>query len=245
MNRPFEDSMPSPAISVIVATHNMGRFLPEALDSLLRQSLSRSQFEVLVVDDGSSDDTGEVLASYSRKVKIIRQPHSGLVAAVSNGSERSRGRYLIRVDADDWVDPDMLFIGMRLLDENPTAACVISDRYEVRDKKRSRVRIDPKNLYTLVACGTLFRMSMLRQAGGYRPVYWEEYDLYLRLRQLGEFLYAPLPLYFYRKHSSSMTHKAQERRRGWRQLLDCWGAQALLAAGDHEELRSVLEEHDP
>ena len=221
----------------------MGRFLPAALDSLLAQTLPREKFEIIVVDDGSTDSTAEVLSRYARKVMVLSQPNRcGLVPSVNRALRRARGRYFIRVDADDQVAPDILQLGQRLLSANPDAAAVVSDHVEVRHGKRTRKKVDPGNLYTLIACGTMFPTRLLKEIGAYRQVYWEEYDLYLRLRERGELLYLPLPLYFYRKHAASMTHKAVERKRGWQELLNCWGAKKLQAAGVNPELETVIAE---
>ncbi len=233
----------SPEVSVVVATHNMARFLPKALGSLLAQSLSRSRFEIIVVDDGSTDSTQDVLSRFAGQIRVLRQPsRRGLVPSVNQGLKQARGRYLVRVDADDEVAPDLLDLGCRLLAANPRAACVVSDRIEVRQGRRVRKKVNPGNLYTLIACGTVFPTRLLRKIGAYRPLYWEEYDLYLRLCEHGEFLYLPVPLYFYRKHARSMTHRLEERRRGWQELLGRWGAETLRSAGPNPELEAVIAE---
>jgi glycosyltransferase involved in cell wall biosynthesis len=219
----------------------MARFLPRALGSLLAQSLPRNQFEIIVVDDGSTDSTHDVLSRFAGQIRVLRQPRRrGLVPSVNQGLKQARGRYLVRVDADDDVAPDLLYLGCRLLAANPKAACVVSDRIEVRQGRRVRKRVDPSDLYTLIACGTMFPNRLLREIGGYRKLYWEEYDLYLRLRQHREFLHLPLPLYFYRKHAGSMTHRLEERRRGWQELLGRWGVETLRSAGTNRELEAVI-----
>jgi glycosyltransferase involved in cell wall biosynthesis len=232
-----------PEISVVVATHNMGRFLPNALDSLLAQSLPQHKFEIIVVDDGSTDSTKEVLSRFASRVRILRHPRRrGLVPSVNRGLQQARGRYLVRVDADDEAAPDLLYLGSRWLRANPRAACVVSDRIELRQGRRVRKKVDPENPYSLIACGSVFPTRLLRNIGHYRQLYWEEYDLYLRLREQGEFLYLPLPRYFYRKHARSMTHNQEQRKSGWRELLDCWGAETLRNAGFNPELEAVLRE---
>jgi GT2 family glycosyltransferase len=100
--------------------------------------------------------------------------------------------------------------------------------------------VDPDNLYSLIACGTLFRTELLRAIGGYRAFYWEEYDLYLRLRTQGRFLHVAAPLYTYRRHAAGMTGSRRARHEGWRQLAQIWGAQALREAGVNPELEEAL-----
>ena len=122
----------------------------------------------------------------------------------------------------------------------PTASCAVPDRYETDAEGKRLVRADPANLYSLIACGTLFRTEQLRAVGGYHSLYWEEYDLYLRLKPLGPFTRVPRPLYTYRRHQAAMTSNPETRRRGWRELAETWGAQALRAAGRHVDLEEAL-----
>src|SRR5438270_5801548 len=92
--------MPTPRVSVGLPVHNGMRFLREALESVLRQTLG--DFELLVVDDGSTDDTPEVLASVrDGRLRVLRQEHEGLVAALNRGADEARAPYLARMDADD------------------------------------------------------------------------------------------------------------------------------------------------
>ena len=96
---------------------------------------------------------------------------------------------------------------------------VVSDRYNRR---------------IVMACA-----DAVRAVGGYRPLFWEEYDLFLRLRALGPFLHLPRPLYRYRRHEGSMTADPERRRAGWRELLAAWDLASLRAAGRDEELEMI------
>ncbi len=130
--------------------------------------------------------------------------------------------------------------GGTALSDSFRACCAVPDRYEISGADRRRVSVDPENQYTLVACGTLFRTGTLRRVGGFHPFFWEEYDLYLRLKPLGSFIHVAQPLYLYRKHAGGMTHSDSRRRAGWRELAKAWGSDALRAAGSHPELELVL-----
>jgi glycosyltransferase involved in cell wall biosynthesis len=117
---------PQASISVIVPTFNSARFIREALDSILAQSLPPQQ--IIVVDDGSTDDTADVVARYrDRRIQYIRQPHSGVASARNAGLDAARGEYIAFLDADDRWRPIFLELMHAYLSENPTAAAVFSN----------------------------------------------------------------------------------------------------------------------
>lgn len=229
-----------PRVSVVMPTYNQARYLPEALECLQRQTLPLDQMEILIIDDGSTDETARILEGMGNRFRVIRQPHQGLVAGCNAGLAAARGDLLARMDSDDHVDEKWLEELVRALDSRPDACCAYPNRWEFRGQTKTQIQTGEGNLYRLIACGTLFRTQALRAVGGFRGFFWEEYDLYLRLMRIGPFLHVQQPLYAYRKHDEGMTHAADRRREGWRQLQHAWGAEALRAAGFHPELEEVL-----
>ena len=98
-----------PLVSVIIAAYNADRYLLRCLDSLRAQTLE--DYEVIVVDDGSSDGTAAIADAISEKdkrFKVIRKPNGGVASARQSGLDQAQGEYTIHVDADDWVEPSML-----------------------------------------------------------------------------------------------------------------------------------------
>jgi len=94
----------------------------------------------------------------------------------------------------------------------------------------------------LEACGVLIRTDALTAVGGFRPFFWEEYDLYLRLRGLGRFHHVAEPLYVYRRHAEAMTSRAATRVQGWIELARAWGSETLKTVGSHPELEEALRQ---
>src|SRR5829696_2931566 len=111
----------APLVSVVVPCYNQARFLGEAIESVLAQS--HPLFEVVVVDDGSTDDTSEVAARYPG-VRLVRQENRGLSGARNAGLARSRGEYVVFLDADDRLLPGALEAGVERLGANPQCAFV-------------------------------------------------------------------------------------------------------------------------
>jgi glycosyltransferase involved in cell wall biosynthesis len=225
-----------PAVSILMATHNQGQFIRQALDSVFRQSIPAKSFEVIVINDGSTDDTTQILADYSTMARIISRENRGLVESCNEGLSVARGRYFARIDSDDYVDENWLSSLLEALNRHTDACCAVPDMYELRGTATTYVKLNPDNIYTLQACGTMFRTDQLRAAGGFRPFYWEEFDLYLRLRAFGPFIHVPQPLYIYRKHPGGMTHDFSRRLEGWAELAKSWGYDHLKSVGVHEDL---------
>ena len=100
---------PVPKVSVIVAAYNAESYLCRALEGLMGQTLS--DFEVIIVDDGSSDDTGKMADQCARRdprVRVIHKSNGGVASARQAGLEKAKGEYITHVDADDWLERDML-----------------------------------------------------------------------------------------------------------------------------------------
>ncbi len=113
-----------PAVSIIIPSYNHGRFLPQALKSVLSQSFS--DFEVIVVDDGSTDDTSEIISDYLDRVKYRYQVNQGPSASRNHGMREATGEYLMFLDADDVLLPGKLEIQVKALEQHPEWGVVYS-----------------------------------------------------------------------------------------------------------------------
>ena len=182
----------TPLVSVVIPTHDQARFLSVAIDSVLGQTIGDR--EVVVVDDGSTDDPAQVVARYPQ-VRFIRQPNQGLAAARNTGLHHSLGRYLLFLDADDRLLPRAIESGLTCFDANPRAAFVsgtyrfvTADGAPISDSARDPVSDDHylaflRGNYVGMHATVLYRRQSLAAAGGFdtRLRACEDYDLYLRL----------------------------------------------------------------
>ena len=119
--------MTKPLVSVVISAYNLAEYLPAALDSALAQQGVDGAVEVIVVDDGSTDATPEVLARYGDRIRSVRQENSGLVRTVSNGLGYASGEYVALLDADDVWPADHLARHVQALRADPSVGLVYGD----------------------------------------------------------------------------------------------------------------------
>jgi glycosyltransferase involved in cell wall biosynthesis len=204
---------------VLLPARDGGRHLPECIASLEAQTCRG--FEVIAVDDGSTDDTPELLrawASRDARVRVLRQDPRGLVAALEHARAHARARYLARMDADDVAAPERLERQLDLMEARPDlTGCGCGIRYFpealIKDGARRYQEwindlIDPEQIARdlFVECPiahpTFFvRADAVAAVGGYRDLGWpEDYDLLLRLWEAGgRFAKVPAPLLHWRE----------------------------------------------
>ncbi|HYP26932.1 MAG TPA: glycosyltransferase [Blastocatellia bacterium] len=179
-------------MSVIIPCYNQGRFLGDAIESALRQSLGRP--EVIVVDDGSLDDSGQVAGGYAG-VRVIRQENRGLSAARNAGIDASTGDYLVFLDADDRLLPRALESGARCLEDHPDCAFVYGgyrliaeDGSAMASPPREGERGEPyldmlRSNYIGMHATVMYRRTVFDSVGRFDTsrAACEDYDLYLRI----------------------------------------------------------------
>lgn len=141
-----------PKVSVIIPAYNRAQFLPRAIDSVLAQTYK--DFEVLVVDDGSTDDTKKVLEQYNGKIKYFYKDNGGSSSARNHGIENSSGEYIAFLDSDDIWMPEKLSIQVDVLDKNKNVGLVYS-RMPIIDNEGKRIGYKPqdeigRNFYELL-----------------------------------------------------------------------------------------------
>ena len=252
--------MSAPRVSVLLPVRDGARFLREALDSVLAQTLA--DFELLVVDDGSTDETPEILASVGdERLCVLRQEPAGLVAALERGIGEARAPYLARMDADDVSLPCRLERQVAFLDEQSQVALVVPGVESIDEAGRPgrrvtvpdddaalRRRLLLRNPFTHGA--VVVRAAAVRQAGGYRADYGanEDYDLWRRIARDWKLGAVPGVLYRYREHSGAVTRSRVDERVESRERLrdELWRDPALLGAVgrdvDAVEARALLRE---
>lgn len=205
-----------PLVSVVIPNHNYGRFLAEAIESALRQTYPH--VELLVVDDGSTDESREVLRRYARRLRWISQPRQGVSAARNRGVRESRGELVAFLDSDDAWRPETLARQVARLDRPAVGMVCCGLEYidesgrvlgQSLPTQRGRLLREIALLRWSYAPGgsaALVRRSSLQRAGLFDEALSTsaDWDLWRRIAAHDEIEICPEPLVQYRVHAGSM-----------------------------------------
>ncbi len=212
-----------PLVSVIVPAFNAAAYLPEALNSILGQTYPH--VEVVVVNDGSTDESAAVLAQFQAqdpRVRVVHQQNLGLPSARNTGIQASHGEFLAYLDADDTIHPEKIERQLAYLQQHPETDLVYSDYCRADQDLRllseevigiKRLPLHEAYVYTNVfpVMSPLLRRTLADRVGRFDPSLRaaEDWDYWLRCERAGRFGYLPGFLSVYRIHGTQM-HKDYE-----------------------------------
>ena len=208
-----------PRVSAIIPAYNAAWCIGRAIDSVLAQTYRN--VELIVVDDGSQDDTAAILAGYGDLIRVITKPNGGLSSARNAGIQAAAGDYVAFLDADDWWHPDKLVRQVGLMERRPELV-FCSTRTSVQTPDGAPLpdwccaRDNPSTLaaifgtHALVAgsgSSVMARQAALKQAGGFDTSLrsLEDIDMWMRLATLGEYDCLDEPLTTIVKRADSMS----------------------------------------
>jgi glycosyltransferase involved in cell wall biosynthesis len=202
--------------------HNCAQFLREAIESVLNQTFQT--FEFIIVNDGSIDETSEILDEYAKKdwrVRIINQPNCGIVVALNRGLKEAKGEWIFRMDGDDISLPHRFSIQMQEINKIPSLVLLGGWCQQINEKGVPlKINKYPANhddlIRSLEICGLFFphptacfRRDAVLKIGGYRERFRhsEDIDLWLRLVGIGKFACCKAIVLQLRKHEYCISYK--------------------------------------
>ena len=206
-------------ISIIITAYNYGRYIERALRSCLDQSIPNSQYEIIIVNDCSTDNTVAILDNYQNDARIYHlEKNVGLSAARNFGVRKAKGQYVVFLDADDYLHRETIQVQKLFLEENHTLNAVAIDYFLVDDLENHRERIKAEE--KPIACGIMFRKDLLIEIGLYDESFKarEEEDLRIRFLERFNIYNIPLPLYRYRRHDNNLTNNEEIMQHAKKQL---------------------------
>lgn len=222
-----------PLVSVVIPSYNRATLLPAAIDSVLEQTYPN--IELIVVDDGSTDNTASVLEPYRRRVRVVKQLNAGASAARNNGIAVSRGQYLAFLDSDDLWLPRKIEAQVAMMEScGPSVPCCICNmRLAYADGREGRsfalsliepalrqgLWVNPLQVlatrFVLFNQAVLVRREALERVGAFDEQcrFMEDYDLALRLALAGAWAYLAEPLAVWNEGTAgSLTRHAEDER---------------------------------
>jgi len=258
--------MKAPAISVLMPVYNAELYVAEAVESILAQTFT--DFELITIDDGSTDRSSRILEGYAgldSRIRLVSRPNTGIVGALNEGASMARGEIIARMDADDvsmperfakqfeylLAHPDCHAAGSRVLLIDPEGApiCEINE-------ERSHEEIDRAHMSRRTGAIThpavMMRREALHAVGGYRQecLWAEDFDLLLRLAEIGRLANLPEMLLKYREHflRVSFCRHAEQQKSVTRALQDACARRGVPLTETHLRARSaphpsVWDEH--
>ena len=216
------------AVSIIVPIYKIENYLHQCIDSILEQTFT--DFELLLIDDGSPDGCPVICDEYAEKdkrIRVIHKQNGGVTSARNEGLYNAKGNWIIYVDGDDWIEPtyieelyntaiknnaDIAICGLRFAYED--GSFVIEHPTVWDDNKSASLNRYIASTWT-TACGSIYKSSLYRDKGIQNPIsisYCEDFHLMIRLCYLADKVVSiDRPLYNYRQQSSSIMHSLNEK----------------------------------
>ena len=212
-----------PAVSIITPAYNSAPFISETIASVLAQTFD--SFEMLVVDDGSTDDTAQVVSRFSQadaRIRLLRQPNLGIGAARNSGLAIARGRYIALLDSDDIWLPEYLASQLQILERRADIAVLSANAFNLGGASDGELLLplDPASgirsvslaemidVETTMSILAVFRREVTETIGGFDSRFRrsEDYDLWLRAAAAGFGVAVnPVPLGLYRRRAGSLS----------------------------------------
>ncbi len=226
MSDATKSSKPAPGISVVIPAYNYAVFLPRAIDSALRQTYAT--MEIIVVDDGSTDNTRQIVAGYGARVRYVHQANAGLSAARNTGIGQARFPFIALLDADDLWLPDRLASGMIVFAQHPpdlgVVAC-LSHRIDahdhqlplnpaVRELTGELTAADILQMTRFSPSTAIVRAEVFQQGGGFDTTLRssEDRDMWIRAGMRWRIWLQPDRLALIRKHGGNMSSHADRMK---------------------------------
>ncbi|MDC1505582.1 glycosyltransferase family 2 protein [Winogradskyella sp.] len=202
-----------PKISIIIPCYNQAQYLSEAVHSALNQSCQ--DFEIIIVNDGSTDDTkivAEQLLVKDDRIQLINQENQGLSASRNNGIAIAKGEYILPLDADDKIGQNYLELGINVLDKKHQINIVYgnAELFGAENKSWDLPSFSLENILkkNLIYCSAIFRRYIYHKTSGYNPNMrygWEDWDLWLSMIENGaQFFKLEETVFYYRVKQQSM-----------------------------------------
>ncbi|UCD03760.1 MAG: glycosyltransferase family 2 protein [Candidatus Woesearchaeota archaeon] len=210
-------------VTIIIRTHNQEGLVSKAIKSVLNQTLSRDKFDILVVNDSSTDNTSKILERHKKDIIVMNVNNKNYVKTLNDGIRNTKTDFLILLDGDDTFEPSILEKMFNVIENDENVSFVYSDYYETDEKGNKKI-VNTDNILNCLAGGIMFKKQIFDDLGYYdENLVFPEYDLLIKLKQKYKGRRIHEPLFNYFRHSKSITADKDLVERGKKQLFKKYG----------------------
>lgn len=250
-------SIEQPKITVLLPAYNAGPYIREAVDSVLRQTFT--DFELIVINDGSKDDTAQILDSYTDpRMKVVHQENMGLVRTLNKGLAMARGKWIARFDADDVCYPRRLEEQVAFMQRHPDYVLTGSEAdymdehgnfiftYKFRNYEDAEIRAAAFRECGMIHASVMYSKQAVLDAGGYdeHAITFEDHLLWRNLAAHGKMSIMRKPLIKVRFNPDSVTIDEKWRGKDFLELKARSIKQGYVNDEDYELLKSILRKQN-
>lgn len=230
-------------ITIIITCFNHQKYLRQCLLSVLNQKKNKLPFDIIYIDDKSTDNSLKISQKILKNldnVKVIKNKKNlGLTKSCNKAIKNCKTKYFIRLDSDDYISKYFIynFEKVILKKEYDLITCNRVEFTKLR-KRLIDVTKEKLNIFRFISCGIALKTKRINDIGMYKNILWEEYDLYVRYLKLNRSTIYRIKnyIYYYRKHSLSMSSSKIWIKKAWSQLISKYGKKTLLKYGKSLEL---------
>jgi glycosyltransferase involved in cell wall biosynthesis len=195
-----------PIITILVPVYNHEEYIGRCLRSLINQNIQRAYFEIMVINDASTDNSDSVITNFKNEIYYIRNKRRlGLPGTLNVGIKKIKTPYFVRVDSDDYVNENFLIFLLNFIEFNKYMDAIAFDYYLIDKNEKILQRVNC--LEKPIGCGIIFKTDQIVKLGMYDKDFLLHEDKDLRKRFLKKFniFRLELPLYRYRQHETNIT----------------------------------------
>lgn len=193
-------------VSIILPAYNAEATIKRSVDSALDQNFPKQDFEIIALNDGSTDGTLEILKSYGDKIRLINQENHGCLPTSNRGFREAKGQYVIKLDSDDCFERDIIKEMSEVLDEKQDIDFVYCDYYEKTVGGEAKVVSTKDNVFNTIGIGMMFRKDKFEEQGFFdEKAMFAEYDLLLKTAGKWKGFCIEKPLFYYIRRKESIT----------------------------------------
>ena len=201
-------------ISVVITCYNLDRYITRSINSCINQTMDSEKYEVIVVDDFSSDNSWNIIQGYDNLIRSFRHAkNTGVSAASNTGIRHAKGKYIVRVDGDDYINKNFLHTMSEHLEWNDDVGFVYCDHIVVNKAHERKQSMNSLEKLLDHGAGIMFRKKYLEAIGLYDESLRnrEDYDLILRYIKNFNGHHVRLPYYRYFKREGSLSSEIENR----------------------------------